>query len=49
MMQKQLFTATSFKELRQTPEKQHTGAETAVFPVVQPSVEFHPEISCLLS
>lgn len=47
-MQKQSFTA-SFKELRQVPEKQLTGVETSVFPVVQPSAESHPEISYLLS
>lgn len=42
-------TVISFNELRQAPGKQFTGAGTAVFPVVQPSVESLPEISHLLS
>lgn len=46
---KQPFIATSFKEFNQAPEKQLTGAGTAVFPVVRPSVESLPETSYLLS
>ena len=37
------------KELRKAPERKFTCAGTAVFPVVQPSVQYLPEISDLLS